>query len=66
MPAKKDFDPFRIGRSHISDNPAAIYSKSERPNRPSVLKADVERAGRAGTDAAVGEGEAGSEWPNSE
>ena len=41
---RTDFDPFRIGGSDISENPAAIYSESERPNRLSVLKADVEGA----------------------
>ena len=66
IPSKIDFEPFRIGGSDISENPAAIYSKSERPNRPSVLKADVEgaREGRNGRsrirEAAV------TEWPNSE
>ena len=43
---KRDFGPFRIGRSRISEMSAAIYSKSETINRPSVLKADVEGPGR--------------------
>ena len=62
---KRDFEPVRIGGNHISDIPTAIYSKSKRPNHPSVLKADVEGPGRAGTNGGEG-GEEGSEWPNSE
>ena len=41
---KRDFEQFRIGLSDISENPAAIFSKSERPNRSSVLKADVKES----------------------
>ena len=67
MPAKRDFEQFRIGGSHISENSAIIYSKSDRPNRPSVLKADVEGPGRAGTDGGeAAAAEAVTEWANSE
>ena len=41
---KRDFQPLRIGWNHISENPGAIYSKSERPNRFSILKANVKGA----------------------